>query len=328
MKLNRIFPILLVALSLFLAGCQAETPAEPAAVEAPMTGYTLAEGRLAPRLYTDLAFASAGRVAEVLVAEGDSLTAGQVLARLELPNPEARQLELARAEQELLAAQQALDTLQDPQAAAQRIAQAQFDLANLAQQIAARQDELDVENDRVEPDVLLVDRLEAQIELLQAQSASAQSALDKLGTTGIDPLALQAAETRLETAQVALAAAQAALQPVVLKAPWDGTLASLDLVAGQTVTAGLPVGTLADFSSWVVMSDNLTEIEVVGVEIGQPVGMVLDALPEVTLTGTVESIRPKYAENRGDITYLVTIALDTLDAQARWGMTAAIRLER
>ena len=34
MKMNRIFPILLVALSLFLAGCQAAEPADTTAVEA------------------------------------------------------------------------------------------------------------------------------------------------------------------------------------------------------------------------------------------------------------------------------------------------------
>lgn len=328
MKINRIFPILLVALSLFLASCQAEEPADTPAVEATTPRYTLAEGQLAPRLYTDLAFTAGGRVAEVLAAEGDEVTAGQVLAQLELLNPEARQVELARAEQELLAAQQALDTLQNAESAAQRVAQAQFDLANLEQQIAARQDELDEENEKAEPDTLLVSRLEAQIVLLQAQADSSQALLETLGAEGIDPSALLAAETRVLTAQAALAAAQAALQPVELTAPWSGTLASLNLVAGQPVTAGLPVATLADFSEWVVKTDNLTELEVVGVEPGQTVSLIFDALPNVEMTGTVETIRAKFEEKRGDITYTVTIALDELDAQARWGMTAAIRLER
>jgi multidrug resistance efflux pump len=251
-----------------------------------------------------------------------------VLARLDLLNPEARQAELARAEQELLAARQALDTLQDPQAAAQRIAQAKFDLASFDQQIATLQDQVNEENDLSEPDALLLVRLAAQMDLLTAQVASAQALLDKIGADGVDPLALEAAETRLQTAQTAQAAALAALQPVELKAPWDGTLSSLNLVVGQSVSAGLRVATLADFSDWVVKTDNLTEIEVVGLQVGQEVALSLDALPEVELAGKIAAIRSQYEEKRGDITYTVTIALDEVDPQAKWGMTAAVVLDR
>jgi multidrug resistance efflux pump len=319
---------MILALALFLSACQAEEPAAAPEVQSSTPSYALAEGRLMPRQHTDLAFAASGRVAEVLVAEGDAVTAGQVLAQLELASPEARNLELKRAEQELLAAQLALETLRDPEAGSQRVAQAQFDLANLEQQIALRQEELDDENALAEPDPLLVSKLEAQIELLKAQAASTQALLDTLGTKGIDPDALAAAEARFHTAQASLAAAQAALQPVRLTAPWDGTLASLDLVVGQVVSAGLPVASLADFSSWVVLTDNLTEMEVTGIEPGQQVSLTLDALPDMDLVGTVESIASRYELKRGDITYTVVIALEALDAQARWGMTAAIRLER
>ena len=328
MKINRIAPILMLALALFLSACQAEEPAAAPEVQPSTPGYTLAEGMLAPGRHADLAFASAGRVAEVLAVEGELVTAGQVLARLDLVSPEARNLELKRAEQELLAAQLALETLRDPEAGSQRVAQAQFDLANLEQQIALRQEELDDENALAEPDPLLVSKLEAQLELLKAQVFSTQALLDTLGTKGIDPDALAAAEARFQTAQASLAAAQASLQPAELIAPWDGTLASLDLVVGQVVSAGLPVAFLADFSSWVVLTDNLTELEVVGVEPGQRVSLTLDALPELDLVGTVESIASRYELKRGDITYTVTIAVEELDARARWGMTAAIRLER
>ena len=48
--------------------------------------------------------------------------------------------------------------------------------------------------------------------------------------------------------------------------------------------------TVADFSSWVVKTDNLTEVDVVNVKVGQKVEIVLDALPDVTLTGEVTHI--------------------------------------
>jgi hypothetical protein len=54
----------------------------------------------------------------------------------------------------------------------------------------------------------------------------------------------------------------------------------------------------------------------------------LDALPDVQLTGVVKSIAAKYVENRGDITYTVTITLTSKDPQMRWGMTAEVSFEK
>jgi HlyD family secretion protein len=82
--------------------------------------------------------------------------------------------------------------------------------------------------------------------------------------------------------------------------------------------------TIADPTAWVVKTDNLTEIEVVKVEIGQPVKVVLDAFPGSVLAGEVTHINARFEEKRGDITYTVTIALAPGDLQMRWGMTAAV----
>jgi hypothetical protein len=46
----------------------------------------------------------------------------------------------------------------------------------------------------------------------------------------------------------------------------------------------------------------------------------------VTLKGTVQSIATVFVESRGDVTYTVTIALDSIDPRARWGMTAQVTL--
>jgi len=69
----------------------------------------VAEGRIMPRESVQLAFTVPGQVAEVLVEEGDQVEDGQVVARLE--NREELEAAIANAEVELLAAQQALDKL-------------------------------------------------------------------------------------------------------------------------------------------------------------------------------------------------------------------------
>jgi multidrug resistance efflux pump len=68
----------------------------------------VAEGTLLPDPSVELAFAQPGILAEVLVAEGDLVTEGQVIARLE--NIEVLQAEVARAEEVYLTAEQAFNT--------------------------------------------------------------------------------------------------------------------------------------------------------------------------------------------------------------------------
>jgi multidrug resistance efflux pump len=135
---------------------------------------------------------------------------------------------------------------------------------------------------------------------------------------------IESAETRITAAQANIAAAQAALNDLDLLATFDGTIVDLDLLVGEQVSSGTPVVTLVDFSKWYVETDNLTEIEVVDVSVGQPVTVIPDALPEVELSGSVESIDDFFEEKRGDVTYTARILLDEVDPLLRWGMTVVV----
>jgi multidrug resistance efflux pump len=67
----------------------------------------IAEGRLEPIHYVDIAFNANGTVSEVLVSEGEQVKEGDVIARLE--NSESKQADVANAEQDFLEAQNAFD---------------------------------------------------------------------------------------------------------------------------------------------------------------------------------------------------------------------------
>ncbi|MGB9639318.1 MAG: HlyD family efflux transporter periplasmic adaptor subunit, partial [Anaerolineales bacterium] len=112
-----------------------------------------------------------------------------------------------------------------------------------------------------------------------------------------------------------------------LKAPITGTVAKLNLVVGDQVSPSVIVATIADFSSWFVETDNLTELEVVKIKNKQPVTVVADALPNVSLRGIVESISQVYVERRGDITYTTKIRLLDSDPNLRWGMTVLVTFQ-
>ena len=67
----------------------------------------IADGKVVPQTGAELAFAAGGVVAEVRVEDGQTVKAGDVLARL--AGFEQAELEAAAAQQDLLAAQQALE---------------------------------------------------------------------------------------------------------------------------------------------------------------------------------------------------------------------------
>jgi multidrug resistance efflux pump len=309
-----ISPFLVLALLVLLlsaCGPKAAAPAgTPAAVQA---DGLIAEGRLLPVSSLDMSFSVPGQVAEVLVKDGDMVKAGQALARLN-DSPEA-QSALASAKKEALAAQQALD---DYKASAQvTLAQGQLD-AVIAKKLHTTA-KSNYNAGRSTETKARMDEAAGKLKL-------AEDALKKLeANAGLNPDQVNTLEARVASANAAVESAQSAIDALELKAGMAGTVADVKILPGQRIAAGEVVMAVADFSKWVVQTDNLTEIEVVNVKVGQPVEIILDALPDVALKGVVSNINARFEEKRGDITYTVTAELSQTDPAMRWGMTAAVR---
>jgi multidrug resistance efflux pump len=168
---------------------------------------------------------------------------------------------------------------------------------------------------------------EANLAVAQAQLLLAEQNYDEL-TSGPDPDDLAAADARVKAAETGLAAAQAALKNIELSAPFSGKIVDLTINVGEQVAPGVTVAVLADFSSWIVETDDLTEIEIPEVSVGQSVTIVPDAIPDLELRGTVERISDVFEEKRGDITYTARITLDQTDERLRWGMTVVVTFEK
>jgi len=177
------------------------------------------------------------------------------------------------------------------------------------------------------PNSLDVQTLKAKLDVAKSALEDAQRVVARL-KDGIDPDQLAAAQARLTTAKAAVTNAQSTLDSLKLKASMGGTVVDVNVLPGQQVTALQTLMSVADFSNWVVETDNLTETEIVNVTVGQKVKIVLDALPDVELAGTVSHINDRFVETRGDVTYTVTVTLDETDPRMRWGMTAAVYFEQ
>jgi len=91
---------------------------------------------------------------------------------------------------------------------------------------------------------------------------------------------------------------------------------------------GLAVVALGDTVDWRVEADALTEIDVVRVEVGQPVEISVDALPDAEYKGEVARIQPQSETKAGDVTYTVLIDITQGDTtRLRWGMTTFVDIQ-
>jgi HlyD family secretion protein len=168
---------------------------------------------------------------------------------------------------------------------------------------------------------------QANLSLAQASLALAEQDYDKV-KNGPDPDSLASAQAREKAAETGLVAAKAALANRQLVAPFDGTVAQLNLKVGEQAAPGVTAVVLADFSGWIVETDDLTENEVPNVQAGQTADVTFDALPELSLQGKIQSISDIHTDKNGDVTYTTKVALAESDPRLRWGMTAVVHFNQ
>jgi HlyD family secretion protein len=178
-------------------------------------------------------------------------------------------------------------------------------------------------------DLLLSGAREEQLTAAEAGVEQAEAALQEslLAVANAESAIVQA-EAGISQAEAAVNSAEDALRRRVLTAPFDGIVADVLVEIGEVVSSGAPVVKIGDFSGWQVETTDLIELDVVDLQIGDPVEMTVDAIPGVTLTGTVRDISEVATFDRNDVTYKVLIDLDNPDElPLRWGMTVFVNVD-
>ena len=338
--------IALMLLSLLVSACSAVGQAASATPEAIPTviadSTIIAEGRVEPLRDAEIAFNASGVVSDVLVEEGQAVKKGQPLIRL----GDQLDTQYAAAQLELVSAQKALNDLLNTSGA--DLAQAVIDLKQAKEDFDKADDYLNyLENSKKVPQSETKLSLETKRNswmyvyktktfkgpapedwIIEAQNdlALKKAKLDEAQNT-YDRMKGGADADQLAVLQARLDAAKAGVAAFEVIAPFDGVVAEMNAKQGGSINAGESAVTIADFSSWLVKTTDLTEIDVVELAEGQPVTVTLDALPDVQLKGKILSIGQNYSENQGDVVYEVTILLTDTHPNMRWGMTAAVKFE-
>ncbi|HXF86451.1 MAG TPA: efflux RND transporter periplasmic adaptor subunit [Anaerolineales bacterium] len=149
----------------------------------------------------------------------------------------------------------------------------------------------------------------------------------EISSEGVNKDQLALAEARLENAKAQVAAAEANLANYVLSAPFDGVVMEVAIEVGEQVGPESRAVSIADTSSWIIETTDITELEVVKIEVGQNVTFTADALPEVIMNGVVMDISQASFVHGGDVIYTVRIATDAVDPRVKWGMTVEVTFE-
>lgn len=162
------------------------------------------------------------------------------------------------------------------------------------------------------------------IAMAEANVAEAQAEWDRI-EAGPDPHEIALAEAELNKAQAKLNLVSQTQLVLELVAPIDGIVASINAAVGDRIN-NAPVLTLADINQLQV-EVYIDEFDSGIVQVGHPVEVVFDALPEKTFNGQIVIIDPGL-ESTGNTQVLQAIAqldaISTIEKTLPIGLNAAV----
>jgi HlyD family secretion protein len=279
----------------------------------------------------NVGFRVSGRVAEVLHDEGDSLKAGEVLARLDA-EPYQKEVDEARAQAAALQARlQLLEAGNRPQeiAQAQAMVREREVTAENAERLFKRQQEL-----LASKAVSVQDRDDAEARAREA-AARLKSAREQLALleAGFRPEEIAQAKADLRRAEAALASSELRLGDTTLKAPSDGIVLTRAQEPGAMLQAGTTVLTISLIQPvWV--RAYVPEPELGRIHPGCKVQVYTDSQPNKGYAGQVGYISPRAEftpknvetpELRTSLVYRLRIVIEQPDEGLRQGMPVTVK---
>lgn len=318
--------LLTTAAILLLTACGDQAPAVPQA-----SGYVEAtDVRVAPLV--------GGRVVEMAVAEGDRVSTGQVIARLDTADA-ALAVRRAAAERDQAAAQlrlleagarpedvrqaraQAQSAAADIRAAQAELAAAEADVrrfeALLASNAGSRKQRDDAATRR--------DVAAARVSAAEDRSRAAGEAVSRL-RAGSRPEEIAAARAQVAAAEAQLATIEKRMTDAEVQAPVDGTITARLVDVGETVAAGTPLVVVTDLDhAWANLY--VDEPLVPTLSLGQTVTLRTDAGQELPARITFISPKAEFtprnvqtAEERSRLVYRIKATADNRDGILKQGM--------
>ena len=269
--------------------------------------YAGATGTIQPDVQVEIRSRESGEVIEVMVQEGQVVTAGTPLIRLD-PFDTDRIVDGSLADQRRTLAQ-----LREAEASL-AVAEAELGQAGITNDVSARGQTLGLVSDEsaraTEHQRGVAER---QVELRRAQVAAARALV---------------ASSRLNVSD-----ARRRREATVITAPITGTVLSVTVEVGSMVTSavtnvggGSAIMTLADLADLRVIGA-IDEAQIGSVSVGQVVQIRVDAYPDTVFAGRVHRVSPLGTNASNVVTFDVEIVVtDERAGQLRSGMSADVEI--
>ncbi|MFS8821721.1 efflux RND transporter periplasmic adaptor subunit [Synechococcus sp. W60.2] len=287
-------------------------------------------GQVQPIRQVNVSPRESGRLAELLVDQGDEVVAGQVLARMDYGDLASGIRQAQARIQELQARLAELQAGERPQVIA--AAQARVDAARSQVRLAER--ELERIQTLVQQGVVARSELDqrlARLEQAQADWQAAQQELERL-RSGSRPETLQQIQAQIAQAEAELAQRQSRLAEAEIRAPFSGVVVQRFAEVGSfvTPTTAASDATAASSSSILALAQGIEvraevpEAQIAQVRVGQPVEIRSLAYPDRVVQGRVKRIAPATVVVREVTVFRVMIEPETGADFLRTGMNVSV----
>ena len=286
-----------------------------------------------------------GQIKELFADYNSEVCKGQIIARIDPENFEARVLQ-AKAELDVAGANVSIQQAAVERARAElknsheafAAAKAQTEKAGVA--VADIRRDLDrkqrlfkgniISESEIDKAIAAHDQALAQLSAARAEQR-AQASL-----VGSREASIRMAEAQVEhsLAQVkqrhaALHQAEVDLEHTIIRSPVDGVVIQRNVDIGQTVAASLQAPTLftiaQDLRQMQVETD-LDEADIGRILVGQPASFTVDAFPGKEFSGVVKQIRMAPMTVQNVVTYTVVVSADNPEQRLLPGMTANVKI--
>lgn len=291
-----------------------------------------ASGSVVPFQTVNVSPKLSGRLQELYVEQGDRVTKGQVLARMDDSNiqPQILQakagLSIAQAN---LARQRNGSRSEDIAAATARVESAASKAA-LAKEKVSRNKDLESQG------AITRDRLD---ELMADQTATAanlreqQRQLDLLNN-GTRPEEIAQAEAQVQEAIAKIKIVEVQLEDTIIRAPFAGKITQKFTNVGSFVTPTTSASTTSSATSTSIVAvgngleilAKVPEVDIGQIRVGQAVEIVADAYPDKVFKGRVRLIAPEAIVEQNVTSFQVRIILETGKNELQSGMNTDLKL--
>lgn len=280
-----------------------------------MVQSVVTSGRIASVARNDIASQSTARIEAILVREGDTVQAGQVLVRLRDDEATANLAQARAAVAEARGRMRQLTTVQEP-VSAQQLEQAR---ATDAQAVR----ELERARDLLKQGFVSQSRVDDAQRAATASTAAVRSAVAQAAGNGAGGAEAAMVQSRLEQAMSAEKAAATRLDQLSLRAPAAGTVISRAADPGDTAQIGRAILTLVSGDETRIQA-SVDEKNLGYLKLGQTARATADAYPQRPFDAVLTFIAPAVDAQRGtvDLKLRVDKAVDYL----RPDMTVSVEI--